>query len=50
MSLTNDLIKEKLTSQFGDFILGVEESYGMLSVTVKNEVNLKVLTFLHDDT
>jgi NADH-quinone oxidoreductase subunit C len=50
MSLTNDLIKEKLTNQFGDFILGVEESYGMLSVTVKNEVNLKVLTFLHDDT
>lgn len=49
MSLTNDLIKEKLTNQFGDFILGVEESYGMLSVTVKSEVNLKVLTSLHDD-
>jgi len=49
MSLTNDLIKEKLTNQFGEFILGVEESYGMLSVTVKGEMNLKVLTFLHDD-
>jgi len=50
MSLTNDLIKEKLTNQFGEFILGVEESYGMLSVTVKGEMNLKVLTFLHDDS
>ena len=50
MSLTNDFIKEKLTNQFGEFILGVEESYGMLSVTVKSDVNLKVLTFLHDDT
>ena len=50
MSLTNDFIKEKLTNQFGEFILSVEESYGMLSVTVKSDINLKVLTFLYDDT
>lgn len=48
MPLNNELIIEKLRSQFGDQILSVEEPYGMLTVTVKNDVNLKVLTFLHD--
>ena len=48
MPLNNETIIEKLRSQFGDQILGAEEPYGMLTVTVKNDVNLKVLTFLHD--
>ena len=39
MSLTNDLIKEKLTNQFGDFILGVEESYGMLTDTANTTID-----------
>jgi NADH-quinone oxidoreductase subunit C len=48
MPLNNEIIIEKLRSQFGDQILSAEEPYGMLTVTVKNDVNLKVLTFLHD--
>jgi NADH-quinone oxidoreductase subunit C len=48
MSLSNDIIIEKLKGQFSDQILITEESHGMLSVTVKNDFNLKVLTFLHD--
>lgn len=49
MSITHDFIKEKLNNQFGDKILNWEESYGMLSVTVQHDLNLKVLTFLHDE-
>ncbi|MBS1607715.1 MAG: NADH-quinone oxidoreductase subunit C [Bacteroidetes bacterium] len=49
MSLTNDIIKEKLIGKFGDQVTGFEESYGMLSFEVQKEVNLKVLTFLFDD-
>jgi NADH-quinone oxidoreductase subunit C len=49
MSLTHDIIIEKLTAQFGDKLIAWEESYGMLAVTVKNDFNLKVLTFLNDD-
>ena len=49
MSLNNEIIKEKLTAQFGEQILAWEESYGMLGVTVQKDANLKVLTFLHDD-
>jgi NADH-quinone oxidoreductase subunit C len=48
MPLNNETIIEKLRSQFSDQILSAEEPYGMLTVTVKNDVNLKVLTFLHD--
>ncbi|MEY3245422.1 MAG: hypothetical protein RL253_579 [Bacteroidota bacterium] len=50
MSITHDFIKEKLSNQFGDKILAWEESYGMLSVTVQHDNNLKLLTFLHDET
>lgn len=49
MSLTNDIIKEKLIGKFGDQVTGFEESYGMLSFEAQKEVNLKVLTFLFDD-
>jgi NADH-quinone oxidoreductase subunit C len=49
MSLTHDIIIEKLTAQFGDKLIAWEESYGMLAVTVQNDFNLKVLTFLNDD-
>lgn len=49
MPLNNEIITEKLRSQFGDQILSAEESFGMLSVTVRNDSNLKVLTFLHDN-
>ena len=49
MALTNELIKEKLITQFGEKILLCEASHGMLSVTVQLDHNLKVLTFLHDE-
>jgi len=49
MSLNNEIIIEKLRSQFADQVLSSEEPYGMLTVTVKNDFNLKVLTFLYDN-
>ena len=49
MSLNNEIIIEKLRSQFADQVLSSEEPYGMLTVTVKNDFNLKVRTFLHDN-
>jgi NADH-quinone oxidoreductase subunit C len=49
MSLTHETIKETLAAQFGDKILGWEESYGMISFTIQPDHNLKALTFLNDD-
>jgi NADH-quinone oxidoreductase subunit C len=49
MSLSHEIIKEKLNSQFGEKILHWEESYGMLAATVQHDHNLKVLTFLNDE-
>jgi NADH-quinone oxidoreductase subunit C len=48
MALTNEIIKTRLTDKFGEVITGMEEPYGMLSVTVPCEQNLKVLNFLYD--
>lgn len=49
MALTNEIIKTRLTGKFGEAITGMEEPYGMLSVTVPCEQNLKVLNFLYDE-
>ena len=49
MALTNEIIKTRLTDKFGEAIAGMEEPYGMLSVTVPCEQNLKVLNFLYDE-
>jgi NADH-quinone oxidoreductase subunit C len=49
MALTNEIIKTRLTDRFGEAITGMEEPYGMLSVTVPCEQNLKVLNFLYDE-
>ena len=49
MALTNEIIKTRLTDKFGEAITGMEEPYGMLSVTVPCEQNLKVLNFLYDE-
>jgi NADH-quinone oxidoreductase subunit C len=49
MSLTNDVIKQKLTEHFGDQVTGFEEPYGMLTFEAPKEMNLKVLNFLYDD-
>jgi len=49
MALTNEIIKSRLTEKFGESIVGMEEPYGMLSVTVPRDMNLKVLNFLFDE-
>lgn len=49
MSLTNEIIKQKLTEKFGEALTGWEEPYGMLTFTAPKELNLKVLQFLYDD-
>ncbi len=50
MSLTNEIIKQKLTEKFGDQLSGFEDSYGMMSFVAPKELNLKVLQFLYDDS
>ena len=47
--LTNEIIQQKLTDKFGDVLTDWQEPYGMLTFTVPNELNLKVLQFLFDD-
>lgn len=47
--MTNELIKQKLTEQFGGQITNWEEPYGMLTFTVPAGQNLKVLQYLYDD-
>ena len=49
MSLTNELIKLKLTDKFGDQLSGWEEPYGMLTFASHKDLNLKVIRFLFDD-
>ena len=49
MSISNDLIKQRLTEKFGDQIVNVEEPYGMLTFEAPKDLNLKVLQFLYDD-
>jgi NADH-quinone oxidoreductase subunit C len=49
MALTNELIKERLTAQFGETLTGWEEPYGMLTFEAPAEFNLKVLQFVKDD-
>jgi len=48
MSLTYDILKEKLTAKFGEQV-GYDEQYDMLNVTVPAEMNLKLLQFLYDE-
>jgi NADH-quinone oxidoreductase subunit C len=49
MSLTNEIIKQRLTEKFGEQIKGFSEPYGMLTFEAPKELNLKVLNFLFDD-
>lgn len=49
MSLTNDIIRQRLTEQFGEQVTGFEEPYGMLAFEAPKDMNLKVLQFLFDD-
>ena len=49
MSLTNEIIKQKLSEQFGEELTDWQEPYGMLTFTATTELNLKVLQFLFDE-
>ena len=49
MSLTNEIIKQRLTEKFGDQLTGFEEPYGMLSFEAPKDMNLKVMQFLFED-
>ncbi len=49
MSLTNEIIKQKLTEKFGDVLTEWQEPYGMLTFTAPKDLNVKVLQFLFDD-
>jgi len=48
MTLTNEIIRQKLTDKFGGALTDWEEPYGMLTFTVPKDLNLKVLQFLYD--
>ncbi len=50
MSLTNELVQQKLIDKFGDQLADWVQPYGMLTFTAPKELNLKVLQFLYDDT
>ena len=49
MTLTNEIIRQKLTDKFGGALTGWEEPYGMLTFTAPGDLNLKVLQFLYDN-
>jgi NADH-quinone oxidoreductase subunit C len=49
MALTNEIIKSRLTEKFGEAVTDMEEPYGLLSVTVPRDLNLKLLNFLYDE-
>lgn len=49
MTLTNEIIKHKLTEKFGEALSEWQEPHGMLTFTAPKELNLKVLQFLYDD-
>jgi len=47
--MTNELIQQRLTEQFGDALTNWETPYGMLTFTAPAAMNLKVMQFLYDD-
>lgn len=49
MSLTNDIIKQRLIDKFGEGVTNFSEPYGMLTFEAPKEMNLKVLQFLYED-
>ena len=49
MSLTNEIIRQRITEKFGDQITEWDEPFGLLTFTAPKTINLKLLQFLHDD-
>jgi NADH-quinone oxidoreductase subunit C len=50
MSLSNERVQQKLVEKFGDQLTDWGQPYGMLTFTAPNEMNLKVLQYLFDDS
>ena len=48
MSLSNEMVQEKLIAKFGDQVSQFATSYDMLSFESPKEINLKVLQFLYE--
>src|ERR1700733_10843931 len=49
MTLSNETIKERLITKFGDQLSHFEEPYGLLTFEAPRDLNLKVMQFLFDD-
>ena len=49
MGLSNEIVKQKLVTKFGEQIANFAEPYGMLTFEAPKKLNLKVLNFLYDD-
>jgi NADH-quinone oxidoreductase subunit C len=49
MSLTNDIIQQRLSDKFGESVTNFSEPYGLLTFEAPKEMNLKVMQFLFDD-
>ncbi|HEX5668271.1 MAG TPA: NADH-quinone oxidoreductase subunit C [Chitinophagaceae bacterium] len=49
MSLTNEIIRTRLTEKFGELLTAWEEPYGMLTFTAASDQNLKVMNFLKEE-
>ncbi|MEO8821488.1 MAG: NADH-quinone oxidoreductase subunit C [Ginsengibacter sp.] len=49
MSLTNEIIRQRLSEKFGEELTDWEEPYGMLSFSSDKNLNLKVLQYLFDE-
>lgn len=49
MSLTKEILKEKLLSTFGEQGISFEDPYGMLTFTVAAAQNIEVMQYLHNE-
>jgi len=49
MSLTNEIIQQRLTEKFAEQITECTAPLGLLTITVPAQMNLKVMQFLYDD-
>jgi len=47
--MTNETIQKSLTAKFGEQLTDWQEPYGLLTLTMPAELNLKVMQFLYDD-
>lgn len=50
MSLTNQHVAERISREFGEKILHVEEPMGFLSITAEKDINTELVRFLKEDS